>query len=148
MANTPNGVPYPTDGDIPDAPFWIQQLAEYIDLTVADTGWLPIELAEGWEVKSGIAQARRIGRIVYLGGLVGLVAGTIPAGSNMVFAQLPEGVGMEPSQSEWFACGTNTSQDTTTVIVLASGGLQLRSPDEALSYVGLGSIMYPSSLFT
>ncbi|TDE91591.1 hypothetical protein EXU48_15715 [Occultella glacieicola] len=141
MPSTPAGLPYPSGNDQPNVPYDVQQLAEALDPMVNDTGWVPIDVYAGYETKSGTPAVRRIGPVVYARGVIGPTAGTMAASQTVYIGRVP--VGFRVAESLWFAAGTTAGQPAATLVQLSDGQIQARTPNLAVSYVGLSSMSYP-----
>lgn len=119
MATTPNGVPYPSGNSIPDAAYWLQQLAEYVDATIAaDTGWQPVEFATGWSEFSSShrVRVRRVGKICHMKGAVARASG----GLLTAVLQLPPGFG--PGDGQEFIAAHVMSSGASYEIISTAGG--------------------------
>lgn len=121
MANTPNGVPYPDGNDVPDAPFWLQQLAEYIDTSYGDTGWITPTISTGWsEFSTGYqVRVRRIGKTVWLRGALARAA----SGDFGSLLLLPPG--FTSVQQLFLGTQTMSSQASYNLLLSTAGVLSI-----------------------
>lgn len=111
MATTPvGGYPYPVGSDSPDAPFWLQGLAQKIEARV-DAGWTAyVPVLKRADTGANLASSGATGKYLKLGRLV-IVKGQIVstnAGIGVgVMVTMPTGAGIAPSTADLLAgtCG-------------------------------------------
>lgn len=129
MPETPNGLPYPPGTGVPpDVPYWMQQLAEALDPSVADTNWQSLTWGSGWIDHAGRPPfVRRVGRLVMLRG-----QGAGTTGTPMVTL----GVGYRPAASFIIPCASATYSYLT---VSPSGTV---TPSAGSSWWSLASVQF------
>lgn len=123
MPSTPGGIEYPDGTDVPDVPFWLQKMAEAVDVVAGDTGWIDVEFQTGYQSWTGEpVQVRRVGKTVQMRGLVrgtGTSAPNLPAGNTFMFS-VPEG--FAPASTIYTdVTGSSISTSQGRLILSASG---------------------------
>ena len=108
------------------------------DVTVEDTGWIPLELNEGWSMNdyaTEVPMYRKIGKLVMLRGLVSATS----AASNTI-AVLPKG--FYPSTSfNRFPCSLNQT-DMVNVQVSRHGIIDYTKGTKTRTFLCLNGISF------